>query len=531
MSTAKIFETGAFRPEAGLAGVGQSKGWGSLASSLAPTGECMLPWTSFGNELTIKTTEDDSIVGAGFQNAPVITGETVDNPLNFYTRFYGLDYFWYWAFGFEHRPKEVVVFESTTGWTGVPTPGNLFVSDVSTQSLIYLRTIETKDTYGETKFLYIFENVDFALSTAGTDNIMDEANPSTIYLTVTAHNPEILYQHAYEVDGSARHFREYTHKEMQVINRTISITLSAASTAVVDEIITINPTGAKGKVILSAGNNVQFNLLSGFVPDTAGSITCFAGTIAFPANAWTNAVKLVTNKRNLMCTFAKRMSEYDIKYPNGMCNSWNFNVQAEKLATLETKFLAYTQQRSADASGYGSSDWTLANNLADNDNIPAHFQYVVKLGDTIANMKKICATDFSVKCDTPFQQIQTTCSHKHIAEPILNGKTSLTTSITIARSETQLYQNFRQAQNRLIGSFIATLGFNTQEFYMRRIILSKANPDDGDVASEPLEGTIIQVPKDDDKFASVIGDINLVHNSPVVLVTINGNSNYSMMGV
>lgn len=450
MPTAKIFEKGGYIAEKGRT-TGQSAGWGQTGSGRNPA--TAFPWLTFGNELTINTKTDESVNGFGFKQAPRITGERVDNPLSFYARFNGLDYFTYWMFGFEHVAKSVVVFKTTTGFVGgTPTLNLLFTTQG--EDFLYLRTIETKDENGDLIYLYVFAGDVILLLQTGT------LTAGAITLVYTGASG-VLYDHVYEVDASARNYRLFTTAERSLLN-------------------------------------------------TEGA----------------NPVVADTDKRNLMASLGKRMEQYDIQYPNAICSGWTYKVTPDDMAMFDTKFLAYTQNRGE----YDSETWAQDADLEDNVNIPAHYQHTLKIGTTMANMVKICATEMSVKCEIPLQQIQTTCSFTHIAEPVLSGQTDLAFSATIARAEADTYVDYRQNMTRLCASLVATYGYFTSEMYMSRIVLTKSGADDGDVAAEPLEGAIVRVPDAENPFVK-IQDFTSATGSPLVYRVINDNPACAMLAV
>lgn len=234
------------------------------------------------------------------------------------------------------------------------------------------------------------------------------------------------------------------------------------------------------------------------------------------------------DKKNLMITLAKRMSIYDFRYGNAMCRSFTYNNPTQDMAVWETNFLAYAQERSSAAGGFGSATWTLPENLEDNGSTPSHFQSRTHLGTTVGvigtdpdlTLTELCSSDFSVSVEIPLKQEGTTCSGLRIAEPILEGKYDITYSDTILYHDDPIYMEHREQNVRLFGRFASYLGHDMIEILMKNIVLSEsAGPDDSEVASEPLEGKVSATEIVDDQWASSgwLEGNTQVHNMPLVM--------------
>jgi hypothetical protein len=198
----------------------------------------------------------------------------------------------------------------------------------------------------------------------------------------------------------------------------------------------------------------------------------------------------VDDLRNLMATFAKRMSNYDLRYANAMSKSFNYKVSAAGLAQWESTFMAFEEKRG----DYASEDWTLTDGLCDNQLVPAHFETRFEIGEdlTIVNgeitgLTNLGMTDFDMAVETPLQSLQDFVSGLSIAEPVLEGAYNVMLNGTISRHTAQTYQNFRDAQNKLVARLATNQGWYMQEMMFKEVLISEAGPDDSDVAAEPLK--------------------------------------------
>lgn len=234
----------------------------------------------------------------------------------------------------------------------------------------------------------------------------------------------------------------------------------------------------------------------------------------------------VGDKKNLMATLGLRMSDYDFIYPNAMCKDWTYNVKAEDMASWETNFCASDQFPEVDA----LDSVTYLPSLEDNENVPAHYQHVFKLGlisGGISGMTEVCVTDLAIKCEIPLSEVQTMCSGLHIAEPKLSGAYKLTMTATIPYHDGETFIDYRDDRDRLCGILQANWGWNSIEFLIKKIVIDKSGPDTGDIAAEPLEMTIARCASSDDVFATTLGRTQ-VHSSPILIRVINNVADNSM---
>lgn len=210
----KIFQMGAYKQEPGLTGVSQSLGWGDSDSWQTPGAGDGFPWLSLGNQPTVNKVDDLSIKGNAAKTAPRLVSLRVDQELSFLARFYDIDYWFYWTFGFQNEILEVVVFEKdTTGspWgSSEPAAGTVFEDDNS-KKFTYSRTFQGKDLLGELKDYYVFIATD-SLAPVSTLKTLTEESPGTETFTYTD-NSTVLYEKLYELDKLGRQYREYETAE------------------------------------------------------------------------------------------------------------------------------------------------------------------------------------------------------------------------------------------------------------------------------------------------------------------------------
>jgi len=224
--------------------------------------------------------------------------------------------------------------------------------------------------------------------------------------------------------------------------------------------------------------------------------------------------------RNLMCTLAKRMSNYDLRYANAMSKSFNYKVSAAGLAQWETTYMSFLEERG----DYDSEDWTLTDGLCNNQLVPAHYEMRFAIGEalTITNgeitgLTDLGLTDFDMAVETPMQSLQDFVSGLSIAEPVLEGAYKVTLNGTISRHTVQTYQGFRDDQSALVGHLVTNQNWYMQEMLFKEIKIQEAGPDDGDVAGEPLKMTSSYVCAETNAFtADWLYGHNELQDSPVV---------------
>jgi len=225
-----------------------------------------------------------------------------------------------------------------------------------------------------------------------------------------------------------------------------------------------------------------------------------------------------TDKRNLMATFGKRMSEYDLRYKNAMCKNFSFKFTAAGLSQYDCNYMGFTETRD----NYNSEDWSLVSGLGDASLVSAHFEFMFKLGETISltdgeltGLTEIGISDADLSIVTPLQSLQDTVSGLSLAEPVLEGKYGVKMTGTISRHTVQTYQTIRDAQTKIAAHLVTNQGWYMQEWMLKEATLSEAGPDDGDVAQEPLslesgfvEGT--------NEFSDWLYGVTEIHDSPVI---------------
>lgn len=209
--------------------------------------------------------------------------------------------------------------------------------------------------------------------------------------------------------------------------------------------------------------------------------------------------------RNLMCTLGKRMSNYDIRYANAMCKSFNYKVAAAGTSTWEANYMAFKEERGS----FNSENWTLTDGLCDNQLVPAHFETRFAIGENlnvvngeITGLTDLGLTDFDMGVETPLQSLQDFVSGLSIAEPVLEGAYNISLSGTISRHTVETYQNFRDDQNKLVAHLVSNQNWYMQEMMFKEVLISEAGPDDGDVAAEPLKMSSSFVCADTNQFTN-----------------------------
>jgi len=236
------------------------------------------------------------------------------------------------------------------------------------------------------------------------------------------------------------------------------------------------------------------------------------------------------DRRNLMATFGKRMESYDLRYMNAICKNFSLKCSAAGIASWEGNYVAYSEARG----DYSSSAWTLLTGLDQSSLIPAHFEYMFKIGESftvpsgiMTGLTEIALTEFGLNIEPPLQSIQDTVSGLTIAEPVLEGKYGLKMSATISRHSIQTYQAFRDAQTELCTHLVANSGWNMQEILIKNCRIVEAGANDDNVAAEPLN---LEIGYDggSHKFTNWLTRVTEMHESPIIF-RVRDDSMYNEM--
>ena len=227
-----------------------------------------------------------------------------------------------------------------------------------------------------------------------------------------------------------------------------------------------------------------------------------------------------TDKRNLMATFAKRTTNYDLRYQNAMCKNFMLKMTAAGLSQWDSNYAGYTEARG----DYDSADWTLLTGLADGSLVPAHFEYKFGIGvalsdggdGVVSGLTELGMSDVSFEVEVPQQEIQDTISGLSFAEPVLNGKYSVKCTGTISRHTVQTYQTYRDAGTEVVAHMIANQGNYMQEIMMKEATINESGGDDADVMAEPLLldlGFVVGT----SEWSEFMYGVTELHDSPAVL--------------
>jgi hypothetical protein len=216
------------------------------------------------------------------------------------------------------------------------------------------------------------------------------------------------------------------------------------------------------------------------------------------------------DKKNLTATGAKRMTEYDIRYRNMLCKSFNFKCASPDLASWETNYLGFDEARG----DYDSDTWTLPTDLKTNTTVPAHYQLQFQVGRLESSLVALGVTDISVEVGIALQSLQDTVSGLYIAEPIFEDKYDIKVSGTISRHSSETYQGYRDNQDRLVARVGMNYGYYMQEILVNAATLSDAGPNDDNVAREVLALDVEDTGAN--AWAVHLTGNTLIHKSPIV---------------
>jgi len=198
-------------------------------------------------------------------------------------------------------------------------------------------------------------------------------------------------------------------------------------------------------------------------------------------SGWTSGDKI-----NLMATLGKRFSDYDQRIQNSMCKNWSWKVSAGDLSQFECGYIGYNLKQG----DYSSSDWTLPLGLTNNTSVPPSHETVFKIGTIFEgagkDMISLGLSECTLTCGIALEEIQTLKSGIWLDTPILGDQYELDLTATIARHDSQVYENLRDNQSLVCVQIISNMGYYMREFLIKSALLSGAGPNNEKVAQEPL---------------------------------------------
>ena len=240
---------------------------------------------------------------------------------------------------------------------------------------------------------------------------------------------------------------------------------------------------------------------------------------------------LTTDKRNLMCTLAKRTDTYDLRYKNAMCKGFSFKFAAADYSSWETNYMAYGEERD----DYSASTWTLTSGLENGTLIPRHSEYRVNISTAMATSSgalsgftELGISEFSLDVEIPLQSQQDTVTGLTIAEPVIEGKYGTKLTGTISRHTVQTYQTYRDAGITVIMQIAANQGWYMQEFLIKEGTFGDAGGDDSEVMMEPFTLDIGYVQGSSEWDDWLYGYTEL-HDSPILFRTRDSSSANEML--
>lgn len=231
MTTAKIFQKGAFRLESGLTGANQAPGWGSVNANTPLGANHAIPYVNLAKSPNISTVEDNSITSEGFMDIPRQTGTYIEQPLSFVNKFDGINPLLYWAFGLEDEVLPVVCYTCSTVSVD-PSPGDTY-DDADAHSCTFLRKEVNKSTT-----YYIFTQS--AAPTLTTGDLTRTSGAGDATITFTARS-SLMYEHIFQLDvqrhlvapTTAQQLAAYTAGDLKCRMALIGVNVDTSSDVVI----------------------------------------------------------------------------------------------------------------------------------------------------------------------------------------------------------------------------------------------------------------------------------------------------------
>ena len=134
----------------------------------------------------------------------------------------------------------------------------------------------------------------------------------------------------------------------------------------------------------------------------------------------------------------------------------------------------------------------------------------------MGGLDELGMSSVDLNVSVPLQSLQDTVSGLSIVEPEIEGLYDIKMTGTISRHTSQVYQGYRDTQEKLIAYMSMHQGWYMQDFIIKEIVINNAGPDDGAVAQEPLDISAGFVCEEPHAFTPWLEGVTEVQKSPVV---------------
>jgi hypothetical protein len=244
------------------------------------------------------------------------------------------------------------------------------------------------------------------------------------------------------------------------------------------------------------------------------------------------------DQRCLMGTLAKRYTEFQVRYANALSKKMDIKWTPAELSTYDSGYMAFREERVETGNNFEGStqpvDFDMACSLTDVTGVVAHYQTAVEIGKRNTDTETFPLaeegiTDLNISTEIPLQNLQDTISGVYLANPFLEGKYKITSSMTVSRMDGPKFSEYRDTLQKLKGRISSNMGFLMQEVLIKEFTLTKAGGDDSDVTAEPLDLSINASCGVHD-FADHLYGQTEVNNSPIVMRTRDYNKYNMLLG-
>jgi hypothetical protein len=172
----------------------------------------------------------------------------------------------------------------------------------------------------------------------------------------------------------------------------------------------------------------------------------------------------------------------DISFPKSMCKSFSFKSEAAKFAEIAVSFISKDQVKG----NFSSAGWTFDSNLQDSDSIVAHHQLEVAIGANEAGIANYGVSSLEMGFEIPLPVQQDTTSGINIIEPVMEGKYTISSNVTLSRYSSDAFQTYRDNWTSCQARVSGFNDFLRTDIFIHNAKISDAGPDESNIAQEVL---------------------------------------------
>ena len=231
------------------------------------------------------------------------------------------------------------------------------------------------------------------------------------------------------------------------------------------------------------------------------------------------------DRKNRFATFAFKRGPNDHRFHHQLCTGFSFSSNADDGLVM---FTAKAIGPNGERGDYDSANWTFPTYLDTANYNVLHRHCTLSIssdgGETYTDLG---VTSWDVNAEIPVDVKRDTESGLYPIEPVMGGFNTVSGSFVVSRHSVDTYLGLRDNLTECILKIVASSGSYEFGLYMPSIVINDASISEDDVPNHPISWVAGQ-PLVDNTFSSEFGDIDVIQNGPLAILTKNTNSTNEM---